>query len=435
MAKVTTGSVGGIFVASGSPSYIWLFVKRSMRLLGTSTNDVVGSRGGVIFAVAISAGSVRLGDTGRWWAGIVYATTGSMTIGACGSADGFRGFPAPDGQNRTRTLLRFAAKVYLQIQPSNYSTREPSTTYWLAGDSMRWLSDFTKRLLTCSRFRANQLHWRCSTNVAFCRRLSRLNQDPDSFPAILRQCALASLHSVGMAVDADLTLVGRDVVFCYLEPQWSESGRIFELFGPGIGIMLLYSTVGWIHLSIGKPGRWLRWTVVELAVTASPFLAALRWGTIGIAAAWSVSYWILLIPAFWYAGLTHRAGRVIFDGRCLAACRRIAVAPVLTAALFRGTPFSAAPSSAGAALEAVLIMSSTFVALFTWARSSCCIGAVHRCASSQAFSASSLRVGCLLAHLYSPTGSATVLVALRVGESSRKRPASWRRAHSPRATG
>ena len=35
-----------------------------------------------------------------------------------------------------------------------------------------------------------------------------------------------------------------------------------------------------------------------------------------------------------------------------------------TAALFRGTPFSAAPSGAGAALEAVLIMSSAFVALY-----------------------------------------------------------------------
>jgi len=53
-----------------------------------------------------------------------------------------------------------------------------------------------------------------------------------------------------------------------LGPKWSESGRIFELLGPGIGIMLLYSTVGWIHLSIGKPGRWLRWTLVETAVTA-----------------------------------------------------------------------------------------------------------------------------------------------------------------------
>lgn len=74
------------------------------------------------------------------------------------------------------------------------------------------------------------------------------------------------------------------------------------MFGPGIGIMLLSSTACWIHLSIGRPERWLRWTIVESATTGLLFIAALPWGPAGIAVAWSVSYWILLIPAFWYAG-------------------------------------------------------------------------------------------------------------------------------------
>src|SRR5262249_62327005 len=66
--------------------------------------------------------------------------------------------------------------------------------------------------------------------------------------------------------------------------------------------MLLCHTVGWIHLSIGKPGRWLRWSLFQLAATASLFLLALRWGPQGVAAAWSISFWTLLIPGLWYAG-------------------------------------------------------------------------------------------------------------------------------------
>ena len=167
--------------------------------------------------------------------------------------------------------------------------------------------------------------------------LSRLNQDPARFRRYFAN-SLGIIAFVGMAVSADLTLVGRDVVRLVLGPQWSESGRIFQLFGPGIGVMLLASTVGWIHLSIGKPGRWLRWTVVELAVTASLFLLALPWGPKGIAAAWSVSYWILLIPAFWYAGRPIGFG-VSF---LMAAVWRYAAASLLagfaTAAIFRGTP-------------------------------------------------------------------------------------------------
>ena len=95
--------------------------------------------------------------------------------------------------------------------------------------------------------------------------LSRLNHDHARLKRYLAK-SLGIAAFVGMAVGADLTLVGKDVVRVVLGPKWSESGRIFEIFGPGIGIMLLYSTVGWIHLSIGKPGRWLRWTYLNRLV-------------------------------------------------------------------------------------------------------------------------------------------------------------------------
>jgi PST family polysaccharide transporter len=66
--------------------------------------------------------------------------------------------------------------------------------------------------------------------------------------------------------------------------------------------MILYGTHGWIHLSIGRADRWFRWGVVEWAVTILLFLACLHWGPEGIAVAWCVSFWILTIPAMWYAG-------------------------------------------------------------------------------------------------------------------------------------
>jgi PST family polysaccharide transporter len=169
---------------------------------------------------------------------------------------------------------------------------------------------------------------------------------------------------VGLAVSADLTLVGRDVVRLLLGPQWSESGRIFQLFGPGIGVMLLCSTVGWIHLSIGEPGRWLRWTIVEFAITASLFVLALPWGPKGVAAAWSVSYWALVLPAFWYAGRPIGLG-VSF---LIAAVWRYAAASLLagaaTAAIFRGTLILSSPAGIGAAVETIIITSSAFIAFY-----------------------------------------------------------------------
>jgi PST family polysaccharide transporter len=113
---------------------------------------------------------------------------------------------------------------------------------------------------------------------------------------------LSVLAFVGMGIGADFTLIGGDLIRFLLGPGWAETGRIFAFFGPGIGVMLLYNTHGWIHLSIGRPDRWFRWAVIEFLCTAGLFLIALPWGPRGIASAWTVSFFILMLPAFWYAG-------------------------------------------------------------------------------------------------------------------------------------
>jgi O-antigen/teichoic acid export membrane protein len=132
--------------------------------------------------------------------------------------------------------------------------------------------------------------------------LSRKNKDRDDYKRYFLK-GLCIVTFVGMAASADLTLTGRDAVRLMLGQKWGEAGRIFTYFAPGIGIMLIYQTTGWIHLSLGTTGRFLRWTVVELFVTGMFFLLGLRWGPVGIAGAWTASFCVLTIPAFWYAGM------------------------------------------------------------------------------------------------------------------------------------
>jgi len=143
---------------------------------------------------------------------------------------------------------------------------------------------------------------------------------------ILRALGLMAL--VGMGLGADLTLVGRDLVLFLLGPKWMESGRLFTLFGPGIGVMLLYFTHVWIHLSIGRADRWFRWGLVDLLVTSVALLTGLRWGAEGIALAWVASYWIITLPALWYAGKPIGLGGVAI----LAAVWRQMLASLLAGA-------------------------------------------------------------------------------------------------------
>ena len=114
--------------------------------------------------------------------------------------------------------------------------------------------------------------------------------------------ALTVVAFIGMGMAACLTVEGKDLIRVLLGTKWAEAGQIFTFFAPGVGIMTVYATHTWIHLSIGRADRWFRWTIVEFVVTCSLFLLTLRWGPQGIAIAWTVSLWLLTIPAFWYAG-------------------------------------------------------------------------------------------------------------------------------------
>jgi PST family polysaccharide transporter len=352
VANVALGLSLGIFIAAGSVIHLAL-LKRAMRFIPSSANDVV--------TLAVYTGATILLAARGWgyWALVVglVASQLSTTIGAWWLVRWIPSLPRWTG--KTGAVLKFAAKVYGQFS-LRYSTRNVDNL--LVGWQFNATAlGFYKKAYDLFALSASQLTTPLD-NVALAA-LSRLNQDPPRF----RRCLASSLGIiafVGLAVSADLTLVGPDMVRLVLGAQWSESGRIFQLFGPGIGVMLLCSTVGWIHLSVGNPGRWLRWTVVEFVFTTSLFLFGLQWGPKGVAAAWSVSYCILLIPAFWYAG------RPI--GFCasflIAAVWRYGAASLLaglaTVGIFRGTPIWAFPAGPGVALEATIIISAAFVALY-----------------------------------------------------------------------
>ena len=114
--------------------------------------------------------------------------------------------------------------------------------------------------------------------------------------------------------------------------------------------MLVYGTHGWIHLSIGRADRWFRWGLIEVTVTGAMFLLALKWGPVGIAMAWTASFWVLTVPAFWYA-----LAPIDFQlTPILAAIWRYIVASLLagyasTVALRHVPALAAAPGVLGAA--------------------------------------------------------------------------------------
>ncbi len=352
VADVCKGLSVGVFVAALSVVHLAL-LQRAMRFVGTSINDVTGRTVNTAFAIALA-----LHGWGYWAlvAGIVGQQL-SITLGGWMMCPWIPSLPRRTG--KTGAMVRFAAEVYGQFTVA-YFTRNIDNL--LVGWRFNAVAlGFYKKAFDLFALTASQLTAPMN-NVALAA-LSRLHQDHERFRRSLAS-SLGVVALLGMAASAELTLVGKDVVRVVLGAKWSEAGSIFEMFGPGIGAMLLGSTVSWIHLSIGKPGRLLRWSIVSLALTVFAFLIGLKWGPSGIAAAWSISYWALLLPSFWYAGrpIGFRVSALVsavwrYTAAALAA-------GLVTAAIMRRTQLWESPSGAGAAGGAIVIISILFVTLY-----------------------------------------------------------------------
>lgn len=351
VARVAIGISPAILLANTAYVHLAL-LKRAMRFAAVAANDI--SARGVSVAVSIVLARAGWG----YWALVagVIAQSLTMTIGAWTKC---RWIPSlPRRATVTGSVIRFASPVYVRFA-IRYFIRNMDNVlvgWYFSAEAL----GFYKRAYDLFALSADQLISPLA-DVALAT-LSRLRRDPVRFSRYLVN-SLAIVSFVGMGIGADLALIGKDAVRLVLGPRWGESGSIFALFGPGIGIMLLHSTCGWIHLSIGKPDRWLRWTVLELVVTGTLFFVALPWGPAGIAAAWSTSFWLLTVPAFWYAGRPVQ----FHISSLLTAVWKYVVASLLAGcvcAAFIREFLPGTASSAAVALERMVVISGLFVGLY-----------------------------------------------------------------------
>jgi O-antigen/teichoic acid export membrane protein len=352
VAPVTVGISLTIFITSTSVIHIAL-LKRAMRFSVTSANDIFSAA--LSFTVAILLARQGWG----YWA-LVAGVVSLPLFQSIGAWYQCRWVPSfPRHAAGTAWAVRFAMSVYGRFG-INYFARNLDNLLVGWRFSAQALG-FYKKAYDLFALSAGQLVAPL-LNVAVSA-LSRLRHDLVQYKRYFLG-ALAVIAFVGMGLGADLTLIGKDVIRLLLGPGWEQAGRIFTYFGPGIGIMILYYTYGWIHLSIGKPDRWLYWGIFEFVFTALSFVVGLHWGPLGVAAAWTLSFWILAVPAFWYAGRPIRLG----VGSIIAAVWRYPIASLLagcaTAWIVAAVPWFGAGSGALWAAARIAMISVLFGALY-----------------------------------------------------------------------
>ena len=68
------------------------------------------------------------------------------------------------------------------------------------------------------------------------------------------------------------------------------------------------STTGWVFICQGKTGTMFRWGIYSALTTVIAFVVGLRWGAVGVAAAYAISGYVLHLPVL--AVLLQRVGPV-----------------------------------------------------------------------------------------------------------------------------
>jgi PST family polysaccharide transporter len=355
-------AMAGVIVVNSLATVPLALLQRGMRFGTASSINVAAQIARGVVAIALA-----LAGWGFW--AIVAGYFAHRLTRAAGALATCRWLPGPPGRApATRGSLAFGLKIYGRYAMGyGVNNTDNLLVGWRFSTSAL---GFYKKAYDIFVLPANQLTapvWSVVITT-----LSRVRQDMAQYRRYLLG-AIGVVAFAGMGIGADFTLVGRDLVRLLLGQQWGEAGRILQFFGPGIGVMLLYAATGWIHVSIGRPDRWLRWGVVELLLTTGLFIAALPFGPRGVAAAWTIAYFLLAVPGFWYAGkpINLRARTVVSAvWRYLAASGSAfggALFIVKSLALF-----AAAPGAFGA-LERAIWGTALFAALYAAA-----VIALHR---------------------------------------------------------
>lgn len=114
--------------------------------------------------------------------------------------------------------------------------------------------------------------------------------------------ALSTLTYFLAPAFALVAVVGQDLVVLLLGDKWKGAGVILSVLALRGPAHVVERTLGWLHVTAGRPERWRRWGLLNCALTIVALLCGLPYGAIGVATAYVVYTWLTFVPAIAYAG-------------------------------------------------------------------------------------------------------------------------------------
>ena len=127
--------------------------------------------------------------------------------------------------------------------------------------------------------------------------LSKIHDDGERFcAAYLRMCRLIGLVTFPLMLG--LAVTAQPFVRVLLGTRWVPVAGLLIIFAPLGAVQSIYTTVGLIYNTKGRPDLQFKWSIVASAMYVASFVVGLRWGIIGVAGCYALVWLLLMVPSF-----------------------------------------------------------------------------------------------------------------------------------------
>ena len=127
---------------------------------------------------------------------------------------------------------------------------------------------------------------------------ARLQEEPGAVGrAFLRSAG--AIMAAALPVYLGMAAVAEPLVHVMLGEHWAGAAPVVRLLACAMPFMTLYVLMPPASDAIGRPGIGVRASVIGAVVLPAAYLLGVHWGLIGLAAAWLVTYPVMLVVLAW----------------------------------------------------------------------------------------------------------------------------------------
>ncbi|MFG0329813.1 MAG: lipopolysaccharide biosynthesis protein [Phycisphaerales bacterium] len=273
-------------VLSGLSVQHQALLRRQMRYDALATIDVLSLLAGIAFAIVLAVFGAR------YWSLVAMITGTSMVMCLLSwhYCHWIPGLPTLGGD--VRSMLGFGGTL-TGFNIFNYFTRNADNVIIgiLLGSASLGLYSKAYQLLMLPIRQLN-----APVSNVMLSSLSRLQTDPVRFRrAYLR--AVSALAMIGMPIVACLFVAADEVILIVLGADWAEAADVFKWLAPAAFLGTLNIAPGWLCTALGRARVQLGWAAITAPLTVCAFLIGVKWGIVGVAAAFSAT-WCLSLFVF-----------------------------------------------------------------------------------------------------------------------------------------